>query len=178
MASTTPPRNSIGIVATVPESMEATHETVSTSCVARVTSAAVPSEPNSSNESVLTLRNTSARRSAQKQATTSVDSRVPPRMLARLTAAMASICRQRTAMAGKSRAAMPPFRMADIHVGSSRSHSVDRAMSTVAASSFPRYGFRYRKICFIKLLSFLGNSDGILCGGCRVFSADPSVWKA
>ena len=158
--------------------MEATHDTVSTSCVARVTSAAVPSEPNSSNESVLTLRNTSARRSAQKQATTSVDSRVPPRMLARLTAAMASICRQRTAMAGKSRAAMPPFRMADIHVGSSRSHSVDSAISTVAASSFPRYGFRYRKICFIKLLSFLGNSDGILCGGCRVFSADPSVWKA
>ena len=138
MASTTPPRNSIGIVATVPESMEATHDTVSTSCVARVTSAAVPSEPNSSNESVLTLRNTSARRSAQKQATTSVDSRVPPRMLARLTAAMASICRQRTAMAGKSRAAMPPFRMADIHVGSSKSHSVDSAISTVAASSLPR----------------------------------------
>ena len=81
----------MGMVATVPQSMEAIQETVSTSCVARVTSAAVPRFPNSSKERVLTLRKISARRSAQKLATTSEAVFVPSRMLPRLTEATISI---------------------------------------------------------------------------------------
>ena len=58
---------------TVPDSSAAIQLTVSTSWEQRVTSAAVPSSPNSSKLIWLTLRNTAARRSAQKDATTSLE---------------------------------------------------------------------------------------------------------
>ena len=118
--------------------MEAIHDTVSTSCVARVTSAAVPSCPNSSKESVLTFLKMSARRSPQKSATTSEEVLVPSRMLPRLTAATASMIRQVRRINGKSPARTPLLRMLDISVGSSRSHSDDTDTISAASASLPR----------------------------------------
>ena len=58
------------MVATVPESMEATQDTVSMSWVEWVIRAAVPMAPNSSKVRVWTFWKMSRRRSAQKSATT------------------------------------------------------------------------------------------------------------
>ena len=96
--STTPPKNSTGIMMTVPDSSAAIQLTVSTSWEQRVTSAAVPSSPNSSKLIWLTLRNTAARRSAQKDATTSLEIFDPKSTVPNPTRATAAMMAQHLTM--------------------------------------------------------------------------------
>ena len=83
---------------TVPDSSAAIQLTVSTSWEQRVTSAAVPSSPNSSKLIWLTLRNTAARRSAQKDATTSLEILDPKSTVPSPTSATAAMMAQHLTM--------------------------------------------------------------------------------
>ena len=94
IASTTPPMSSTGMVMRLPEMSDATHETVPTSCVERVRSAAVPSPLNSSKLMLLTRENTAARRSPLKFATIPALSLRPAMSAASPTAATSSILAQ------------------------------------------------------------------------------------
>ena len=85
-------------VMTVPDSMEATQETVSTSWVDRVRRAAVPMAPNSSKVRVLTLRKMSRRMSAEKAATTWLLVRTPIRIEHSPSRATSSIWTQQRSM--------------------------------------------------------------------------------
>ena len=86
------------MVTTVPDSMEATQETVSTSWVDRVRRAAVPMAPNSSKVRVLTLRKMSRRMSAEKAATTWLLVRTPIRIEHSPSRATSSIWTQQRSM--------------------------------------------------------------------------------
>ena len=92
--SATPPKNSMGMVITVPDSSAAIQLTVSTSWVHRVTRASVPSSPNSSKLIWLTLRNTALLTSAQKDATMSLEIFAPRITVPSPTSATAAIMAQ------------------------------------------------------------------------------------
>ena len=96
--STTPPTNSTGMVTTVPDSSAAIQLTTCTSWEQRVTRAAVPSSPNSSKLIWLTLRNTAARTSAQKDATTSLEIFAPRITVPSPTSATAAMMAQHLTM--------------------------------------------------------------------------------
>lgn len=102
MASSTPPRNSTGIVTTLPESIDATHDRPPISCVARLSSAEVPMELNSSKLILLTRLNTVSRRSVQKPATTCALRYAPPSTVPRLMSATISIRPQQRSMYERS----------------------------------------------------------------------------
>ena len=76
-ASTTPPKNSTGMVMMLLESISATQASVPTSWVERVSSAEVPMRLTSSKVRAFTRPKTAARRSAQKPETTWVRHQVP-----------------------------------------------------------------------------------------------------
>jgi hypothetical protein len=97
---------------------------------------------NSSNVILLTRENTSVRRSALKPATTSQLIFRPARSAARPAAATASIHAQQRTIYAKSDCRTPLFKMSFMIVGSSRSHTVAAATSSIASAMRLRYGFR------------------------------------